>query len=369
MVSRRLGIGPRTPGRGFACACLLIAVGIAGPVRAEGNDAASARANLLFIKGKAAYNSGKFADALRIYKEAWSLRQSPDIAANLAQAEAESGQHRDAAEHYSFALAHLLPSTTDEQRQALADGLAKAKTEIGALHVTLEPEDSSLTIDDTPVSVPANGDIFVEPGAHAVSVSHDGYETNRQTLRLSQGSSQVLWIKLQEVGANPEPASRPSGDASAERQEIPPPPADHSRHSLVPALVGGGLVVAGGAVGVVFLLTGNAAQKDADEIRSALPEVNACGTGTPHATECAVLHDKNSDIDRARTVEIIGFGVAGAAAVGTALYLLWPRSHAHTVSYTHTLSHTFSPSDFTSHWSPTFAIAPGAASFGLGGRF
>jgi len=355
MVSIRLGIGPKVLSRGLAYACLLMVTGIAAHAHAQGEGADSDRANLLFKKGKIAFNASKYSDALRIYSEAWSLKQSPDIAANLAQTESELGMHRDAAEHFSFALAHLLPSTTEEQKQALAEGLAQEKKEIGSLHVTLEPEDSTLRIDEAAVSVPANGEIFLEPGEHAVSASREGYESRQQTVRLSKGSAQVLWLKLNPMGRPPEaPAAAEPAHGTGAQTDPPPSPAGHSaKRSIVPALVGGGLVAAGVAVGVVFLSSASSSQKDADQIRAALPGPNACGPGSPHVSECAALHDKNADIDRARTIEIVGFSVAGAAAVGTAVYLLWPHSRSHVGSAL----------------SPSLAIAPGATHFGLSGRF
>ena len=408
MVSRRLGIGPTVLSRGLTYACLLMAMGATGRLHAEGG-ADSDRANSLFKKGKVAFNAGKYNDALRIYTEAWSLKQSPDIAANLAQTESELGMHRDAAEHFSFALAHLLPSSTDEQKQALAEGLAQEKKEIGSLHVTLEPSDSALTIDEVPVSVPANGDIFLEPGEHGVSVTHEGYESKQEKVRLSRGSSQVLWIKLAQVGAAAASGPEPRPEASPRTDPTPPPIPDRSHRSIVPAVVGGGLVAAGAAVGIGFLLSANSSQKDADQLRSTLPGPNACGPGSPYADECAALHDKNSDVDRARTIEIVGFSVAGAAAVGTALYLLWPHSHGHghghALGHAHAqgssnsnsnsnstststsnplaqinslalpsargsaAAHTAPDSDIFGTFTPTLAISPGATSFGLSGRF
>jgi hypothetical protein len=338
---------------------------IAGRVQAEPGGADSDRANMLFKKGKVAFNAGNFNDALRIYSEAWSLKQSPDIAANLAQTESELGQHRNAAEHFAFALAHLLPSSTDEQKQALAEGLAQEKKEIGSLHVTLEPADSALTIDDAPVTVPASGDVFLESGEHGVSVTHEGYETNQQTVRLSKGASQVLWIKLQETGALPGSSANPEQAAGAPKDAAPSAASKTSKRSIVPVLVGGGLVAAGAAVGVVFLTSGNSSQKDADQLRSGLSGPNACGPGTPHTSECAALHDKNSDIDRARTIEIVGFSVAAAAAVGTAVYLLWPLSHSRSHA---SIRDTASPPVLPT-LSPILAIAPGATHFGLSGRF
>lgn len=349
MASIRYGIGPRVLSRGLACACLLLATAFAGPLHAQGDGAEGDRANQLFKKGKVAFNAGKYNDALRIYTEAWSLKQSPDIAANLAQTESELGRHRDAAEHFSFALDHLLPSSTDEQKQALAEGLAQERREIGALRVTLEPSDAELKIDGVPVAVPPSGDVFVDPGEHAVSVTREGYETNQQTVRISRGASQVLWIKLTQSGGSADAQHQTSSDVSQ------PPQHEHSHRSIVPAIVGGGLVLAGAAVGTVFLVSANSSQKDADQLKSSLPGENACGAGTPYLNDCAALHDKNSDIDRARTIEIVGYSVAGAAAIGTAVYLLWPRSHAH------------ERTSLTLH--PTLAITPSATNFALSGRF
>lgn len=349
--STRIGSPKSVHRRGLACVSLLVAIATTHYARAD-VAADSERANLLFKKGKVAFNAGKYTDALRIYGEAWTLKKSPDIAANLAQAESELGKHRDAAEHFAFALAHILPSSTDEQKFALADGLDAEKKEIGTLRVTLEPADSTLKIDDVPVTVPAAGEVYVEPGKHHASVTHEGYEAHEEVLNISKGAAQVLWIKLAQVGAAPADTAPP--EHAAAPTDSPPPALNGSSHrSIVPVIVGGGLVVAGAAVGVAFLLSGNSSQKDADTLYNEHSEPNACGLGTPYAADCAALHSKNSDVDRARTIEVIGFAVAGAAAIGTAAYLLWPHPAGTTAT----------------HWAPTFAVAPGAGSIGLHGSF
>ncbi|HTA92060.1 MAG TPA: tetratricopeptide repeat protein [Polyangiaceae bacterium] len=340
-------------GRGLMCACLLAAIAVSVPAHAQSNAADSDRANLLFKKGKLAFNDGKYNDALRIYAEAWSLKHSPDIAANLAQTESELGKHRDAAEHFAFALAHLLPSTTDEQKKALADGLDVEKKEVGTLHITLEPADAVLSVDDAPVTLPVTGDLFVEPGQHRCSVTREGYESNQQSVSVSKGASQVLWIKLVSAGTGAGLAPPTVPGAPGVPDNGPPNLSEGSARSLVPAVIGGGLVVAGAAVGVAFLLSANSSQSDANTIKNSLMGSNACGTGTPNTTQCNALHSKNSSVDSAHTVEAVGFAVAGAAAVGTVLYLLWPHS---------------SPTTGRG-LSPTFALAPGAGGLGLTGRF
>jgi hypothetical protein len=350
--SRRIEMRSNSIKRGLLCASVLALVCLAGTARADAN-ADSERANLLFKKGKVAFNDGKYTDALRIYGEAWGLKQSPDIAANLAQTEAELGKHRDAAEHFAFALAHLLPSSTDEQKKALAEGLEIEKREVSTLHVTLEPADALLAVDDAPVALPPNGEVFVDAGDHHAVVSREGYETNSQTLHVSKGSAQVLWIKLPEQGAAA-PAPAPAPVAAPVLDTLPPKLDEGSPRSLVPAVIGGGLVVAGAAVGVVFLLSANSSQKDANQVAGSLPGNNACGAGTPHTADCATLHDDNKDIDRSRTIELTGFAVAGAAAVGTLVYLLWP----HSIDAATARSLT-----------PSFSAAPGLGSLNLTGRF
>src|SRR5450432_3319923 len=148
-ASRRVELRSSGPRQRVAGACLLLASASASLAHAQPDASDSDRANLLFKKGKVAFNDGKYEDALRVYSEAWRLKQSPDIAANLAQTESELGKHRDAAEHFAFALAHLLPSSTDEQKKALAEGLEIEKRSVGTLHVTLEPADAALSVDDT----------------------------------------------------------------------------------------------------------------------------------------------------------------------------------------------------------------------------
>ena len=101
--------------------CLLVA-----PRGARGQTAASetARVTELFKSGKAAFAKGNMSEAERLFAEALALRKSSDIAANLAQSELEQQKYKRAAEHFSWALANLLPSATDAQRKAIVPGAA-----------------------------------------------------------------------------------------------------------------------------------------------------------------------------------------------------------------------------------------------------
>ena len=258
---------------------------------------------------------------------AWQLKQSPDIAANLAQTEADLGKHRDAAEHFAFALAHVLPSSTDEQKKALEEGLEAEKKEVGTLHVTVEPSDAVFSVDEAPVTLPTNGDVFVDPGDHRTSVSREGYQSNQQTVHVSKGAARVLWINLVEVGA---PAERVAPATSEPIRESTNRPTGgdgetSSGRSLVPVIVGGGLVVAGVATGIGFLLSGNSHDQTGVDLGKKIPSTNGCGQGSPHSTECGELNNEAQKGANARRLETISLAVAGAAAIGTILYFLWPH--------------------------------------------
>jgi hypothetical protein len=369
-ASNRIEMGSRVFGRGLASACLLTVLSAAGSARADGNAADSERANVLFKKGKVAFNEGKYSDALRIYDEAWHLKQSPDIAANLAQTEAELGKHRDAAEHFAFALAHLLPSSTDEQKTALAAGLEIEKKEVGTLHVTLEPADAALNVDDTLVSLPTNGDLYVEPGDHRASVTREGYQLNQQTVHVSKGSARVLWIRLEPTaGAAASPAS-PTDSGTNPSSNLPTDSANRPSladsggsggRSLAPAFVGGGIAVAGVAVGIGFLLAGNSHGNKADDLSNKILGQNGCSAGTVSAADCSSLHNENQSAASARRLETASFAVAGAAAVATVLYLLWPRGEG--------TSGQVSGATSFSALTPTFEVARGFGTAGISGRF
>ena len=78
------------------------------------------------------------AEAERLFAEALAMRKSSDIAANLAQSELEQQKFRKAAEHFSWALANLLPSASDAQRKAVETGLARSRTEVAVLRLDRE---------------------------------------------------------------------------------------------------------------------------------------------------------------------------------------------------------------------------------------
>src|SRR3954470_11510970 len=120
----------------------------AAPERAlaQTSAAETARVTELFKSGKVAFAKGDMAEAERLFAEALAMRKSSDIAANLAQSELEQQKYRKAAEHFSWALANLLPSASDAQRKAVETGLSRARAEVAALRLEIKPDGSDVLV-------------------------------------------------------------------------------------------------------------------------------------------------------------------------------------------------------------------------------
>lgn len=314
----------------------------------------SERANELFRSAKAAFAAGNLHEAHRLYSSAWELKKSPDIAANLGQTELELGKMRDAAEHFAYALKNLLPSSTDRQRAALEEGLAKAKAEISALRLTVTPDGAEVLVDGRVVGTsPIAELVFVEPGEHIVLARRDGFVTSETRIGAQKGAEQPVELALAaaqvpaDSGAAPTPAAPLRDDT--------PPESERSRN-LTPAYVATGVAAVGLGLGIGFLFVANGKADDAAQIRNDLGnDDQACGAGTPFTTQCAELEDAVGGRNTATAVSIAGFATA-AISGGLAAYLFL---NAPTASAAST-----KPSVV-----PAFAFAPGAGSVGLRGRF
>jgi hypothetical protein len=135
-----------------------------------------------------------------------------------------------------------------------------------------------------------------------------------------------------QLALRPLEAPAPEALAHGQAHETAVPPVLHTagKPSPVVLVVGGGATLVGAALGAVSLVKRKTALQNAANERDALPGDNACGSNTPHVSECKTLHDTNVAIDRDRNVAAASFVVGGAAAVGTLVYWFWPRSQAPT---------------------------------------
>jgi hypothetical protein len=311
-------------------ASVALGTGISRPASAQTSASDTAKVTELFKNGKAAFGRGEMAEAERLFSQAFAIRKSSDIAANLAQSELEQEKYRSAAEHFTWALANLLPSASDAQRKAVEIGLAKSRAEVAVLRLDIHPEGSDVLVAAQSVGKsPVAGGVFVDPGEVIISVKHEGFIAIDKRIVVAKGTEQAVQIDLFEDdrAAPPKPApvgsgltTAPASSSQADRAEP---------KSLVPAYIVTGVAVAGGVAGLAFTLSANGKEDDADEL---LERVNAAGTcnGGASSADCEALKQQRESVDSSRNLAIGSFVLGGVAAV-VAGYLYWDAlSHKET---------------------------------------
>lgn len=308
------------------------ALGIGGlllPRGALGQTSASETAHVteLFKSGKAAFAKGDMAEAERLFGQALAIRKSSDIAANLAQSELEQLKYRGAAEHFSWALANLLPSATDAQRKAVEAGLARARAEVAVLRLDIKPDGSDVLVgQDNLGKSPIASGVYVEPGEVIVSIKHDGFVAIEKRVVAGKGTEQAVEVTLTpKEGEVPPSAAAPVVDSGLQHPAptATPPVAERSTSkSLVPAFVTTGVAAAGGVVGLVLTLNANSKADDADKLRDRLSAMGGCSGDAASSSDCSDLASRRQSVDSQRNLAIGAFVVGGVAAL-TAGYFYW----------------------------------------------
>lgn len=185
------------------CAVLLLALPAAAKATtATAPETAAPRGapddvDVLFAKGKAAFGEGRIDLAHDVLLRAWALRQTHDIAGDLAQIELMLGKRRDAAQHIAFSLAHFPPTVRTSRREMMRATLDELRAELGVLRIFVSPPEAKVSIDGKPIEAStATGEVFVEPGTHTVSASLEGYATTTQTIDAPKGSGAAFTLTL-----------------------------------------------------------------------------------------------------------------------------------------------------------------------------
>jgi hypothetical protein len=306
------------------CWSLAAAPRVAG---AQTSASETARATELFKNGKAAFSHGDMAEAERLFGQALALRKSSDIAANLGQSELEQQKFRQSAEHFSWALANLLPSATDAQRKAVETGLARARAEVAVLRLEIKPDGADVLVGDQALGkAPIANGVFVDPGEVIVSVKRDGFVAIDKRVMVAKGTEQAVEVELQPKEsaplALPAVATAPVDSGLEHREHASEPGADRgAAKSLVPAFVASGVALAGGVVGLVFTVSANSKSSAADDLRDQLEAMGGCSGGAV-PVQCADLKDERSSVDSKRNLAVGSFVVGGVAAV-VAGFLYW----------------------------------------------
>jgi hypothetical protein len=228
-------------------------------------DARRSEAKARYERGVEAYSAGRFKDAVDHFLAADQLSPSAPLSFNIARAYEKLGDDSGALRWYrDYARrAPSAPNIADVSALVTRYEERLAKKGVQQLTVLSTPSGATVTIDAAPVGVtPWTGDI--PPGHHKVELTLRGYGDSTTELELGADHAQDLNVRLTEAPLRADPAAG-SGPAPVTviNQTGPSTPARSEKGGLgiLPIVVmGAGGAVLGGALTFEILRQGSERQ-------------------------------------------------------------------------------------------------------------
>jgi hypothetical protein len=318
------------------CVASALLIGMPPPAHAE-SDADRAGARAAAEAGLAAYNIGRYSDALDLLRRAESLVHAPTHLLYMARASDRIGRLVQAHELYLKISSE--PLAKDASR-AFINAQQAARQEVVAIegrlpYLTINtdgalPSGSKIKLDQREIPSVLLGVPFpVDPGSHVVvAISASGQSGEPANVTLAEAKRESITIKLpSQTSASPTPVVSTPPQVASQTQLASPPttapsPAERDantqpgkRLSPIVAYSAIGVGVVGAAIGTVFLIQRGSKQSDADSA------FNDCKTRYCGPNDISRFTQLDKDAATAGNIAIVSYGV-GAAALTAGLYLV-----------------------------------------------
>jgi hypothetical protein len=320
------------------------------------------KARDLWYRGVDAFRNGDYDAARLAFAECYQLMPKSDVLRNLSISEIQSGHYVSAARHLSLLLA-APGELQGNVREEATHRLAQAEAEIGQLSISVDVTGAEIGVDGAVIGrSPLEGNWYIEPGQHEITVSKPGYPVESRQVFALAGVAIPVNVSLEVLRrqqANDEAAARLMGTREGEAPVAVDRGNEMSTGSTVVLVTTGTIAVASLAAGIIFTASANGHDSDAEDLRARLRGASACNPDTRFRAECALfkreLDDAHSDRQRA-IVGFVGFGVASAATLGYALWLALDGNDSKSASTAMGVE-------------PAVSISPGGASVSLQAQF
>jgi len=205
----------------------------AAPAEGAGDEQeARARAKALFETGVAAYEAGRYEEALASFQEAFRVRPHPLVRVNIANCYDKLGKPLEALFHFEqFTAADI---GTPEQRKEVNAAVERLRKQVGQVVVRVSPDGAMVTIDDGEQRrTPIVDALSLTAGKHEIEVKLEGYQTVRRSLQVQGGTTTELNLALARAG---EPAAPVSAIVPGEQPQVAAPPAAEPEPVPAPAV-------------------------------------------------------------------------------------------------------------------------------------
>ena len=283
------------------------------------SDSAAARA--LFSEGRQLMSAEKYSEACPKFEE--SLRLDPGMGTqfNLAHCWEKIGRSASAWAMFLDVAAAARAGNQPQRETAAKERAAALEPKLTRLRVVVpEPApDAKIFRDGQEVGKAAWGTAMpVDPGDHVIRVTAAGKKEWTQDVKVPPSSRtfSVTVPALEDLTVAKEPVAAPEKQAAA--TDTAPRGNGKSGGANVPALVIGGIGIAGLATGTVFAIQGYSDNQEALKLCRSGDDGKSC----PTPEEAARHEQLVADAKREQMIGLVAFGIGGAAiATATILFL------------------------------------------------
>jgi hypothetical protein len=343
---------------------------------AADDDATTGIARERFKEGVQFFDQKQYEKARAAFLQAYALKRHPAVLLNLAQSELRSGHEADAAKHFAQFLREA-KEATEAEKQSADTGLNAAKAVIAELAVNVDEDGAVVSVDGAPEGQsPLPGPLYLTPGSHNVSAKKEGREVS-QAVSAVAGQSSSTNLRLRKAaaaapapesdgdkGEKQKPAQASAPDTNPKEPSSESAPSEPAPQESAPtrrlgffewasgspvAWIGGGVTAIGIAGGVGFALGSKQNYDNADDVAEQIRTAAAKDLGTMGSTgiclpstlqnavsngkinteragtyqkACGMYADYVDKGDSMKTLSIVSWAVAGAAAVTTVVVYL-----------------------------------------------
>ncbi|HUS63196.1 MAG TPA: PEGA domain-containing protein [Kofleriaceae bacterium] len=261
---------------------LAVLLSFAGAARAQGGGGAGkakavellgsgdkklARGQKLYEKGDIEKALAEYEGALADYQGAYEAFPDPKIYFPIAQAEQRLGRFVDALQHYQQLLEEGKDVAGALKTQVQRE-LIEVKKNLAAVVIETQPEGALVLIDGSQVAkTPMDQPVFVEPGAHGLTVKLEGFKTVERKVDLAMGKEFRDRTVMVADGGDGGGKTTGGGTTVVGGTQVDRGPERPSKALLVVGIsVSSALLVAGTVTGVMALSKhGTFHDEDADE--------------------------------------------------------------------------------------------------------
>ncbi len=319
------------------------------------DDAATTMARARFKEGVGFFDKHEYDRARASFLQAYALKKHPSVLLNLAWSCVKGTHPLEGERDFQQLLGDDGKELTDKQRADAADGLNQAQAKLGRIGVSA-PSGTVVTLDGERAGAAPLDPIWVEPGAHTVEMrSAEGAQTVSVSV-LAGEKALARYAKTVAAAVAPSPpSSLPPAEAPSPPAEAPPiapakpegapattpgPTAAPAReapssgglfsppNNVVPAVILGGVAVAGFVGAGIALAVKQQAQNSANQVAQ-LIETHAgnrpvCANPTAtYQAACSQLATDNSDVNQDATAGNVLLAVGIASTVGGLAYWMF----------------------------------------------